>query len=149
MGLIINKQTTLYDELIVDSIYIRLYFRFSLDSKLIHITYFPYLSKESFKANPNNMIKLSFNLNRSSDLTLEYDRETDGVDILMLVHDAIKASLSTDVIKEVDSLNIDGSVKVDDQGVPVKEDVIVRDKFVDDASITNDLLTKVVIKKII
>jgi len=122
MALIINKQVTLYDELVIDSFYIRLYFRFSLDGKSLHITYFPYLSKESFEANADNIVRFSFNLDRSTDLTIGYNREKDGVDILNVVHEAIKKSLSTDITQEID-----------------EEIVVVREKFTDAANITNTL----------
>ena len=128
MALTINKQVTLFDELVIDSFYVRLHFRFSLDCKSLHITYFPYISKESFKANPDNIIKLSFNLERSTDLTIGYDRERDGVDILMLVTEAIKTSLSTDKVEEID-----------------EEEVIVKEKFTDVANIINDLSAEVII----
>jgi len=133
MALIINKQVTLYDELVIDSFYVRLYFRSSLDGKSLHITYFPYLSKESFKANADNNIKFSFNLNRGTDLTIDYDRKKDGVDILNIVHEAIKKSLSTDITEEVDT------GEVDEHGNPIIEIVVVREKFTDVGNITNDL----------
>lgn len=136
MALILNKQVTLYDELVIHNFYVRLYFRFSLDGKSLHITYFTYLSKESFKANPDNNIKFSFNLNRGTDLTIDYDREKDGVDILMLVTEAIKKSLSTDITKEVDTGEVDENEK------PITEIVVVREKFTDVANITNDLSAK-------
>jgi hypothetical protein len=100
MALLIEKNTEILGGMIIPSIYMRIGYKVKPDGKEIFSNSINYISKESYKSDKTNNFLLS---ELKDGMIIPYNRDIDGEDILLIVHDKWKEFLSTDktAIKQV------------------------------------------------
>ena len=135
MALLINKNLNLFGSLDVSTLYVR----FKLDYVPAGIEIYThadtYVSREAYDNNAaqNRLIVDGV----PQVLVLGYDRNVDGTDILVVVHDKFKDFLSTDIYEDVPVLDPSTGEPTYDPstGLPITESVITVPKFAQDSSI--------------
>ena len=128
MGLKISKQVKALG-IDLSQLYCRLHIRFYFPGDKVDVWVQTYATKEAFKEDERNHFLID---GISRQYQFDYDRERDGVDILLFCHEKIKTLLSTDVVKQQETADKEGKV--------ITKEVIVRERFADPEQIVIDLI---------
>lgn len=135
MALLIDRTTNVLGNIQIPQVYIRLLVGYGPAGSPLSVELKPYSSKESYESGENNTFELDgVQLFRN----FSYDRDIDGIDILLIAHDKVKEALSTDIIENLPVLDPStGNPQYDSStGELITEPVITVPKFAQDSSIS-------------
>ena len=136
MALLIEKQTQIYNDIDVSSLYVRFRLDYDIQGDSVYVFSKVFSSKSSYLADHNVPgIQIA---GIPSILEIEYDRSTDGYDLLTVAHNKFKDYLSTDIIESVPVLDPSTGEQTYDPstGDLITEEVISVPKFAMDSSIS-------------
>jgi len=120
MALLINKNINILGGITINQIYLRLEYFVDLSGKIISCNVNPYFNKDSYLNSPReNVINIP-------EIPLTYNLHYDSSygDILTFLHISVKTDLSTDVFKNVTTLDLSTNSYVTNS-------VLAKPKFVD------------------
>jgi hypothetical protein len=134
MALLINRNTNILGNLVIPEIYVRLYIVLHFDGKTLEINTVSYSSKDTYLSGGiNNGFKVS---GIPDYLKFQYDRSTDGIDLLTVAHDKLKTYLSNDMIYNEAVLDPStNKYQFDGEGNLITREVTIN-KFAQDSSIS-------------
>jgi hypothetical protein len=135
MALLINKNVTVLGDIDLSQLYVRLEVNYGPEGTPLAVESRAYASKVAYEYNSQrNVIYLDQVTRR---MEFEYNRETDGTDVLGIAHNKVKTLLSTDIIEPVPVLDPStGDPTYDPStGELITEDVVTIPKFAQDSSI--------------
>lgn len=135
MALLIDRTTKVLGNIEIPQVYIRLLVGYGPAGSPLTVELKPYSSKESYDSGPNNTFDLE---GVQLFQNFSYDRDIDGIDILLIAHNKVKEALSTDIIENLPVLDPStGEFQYDPStGDLITESVITAPKFAQDSSIS-------------
>ena len=132
MALLIDTSISIMG-LTTNQLYLRLNYSADIFGKTINCSINPYFNKAAFISSYNENVLRIPGLKTS--YTIYYDRKSDGIDLLTIIHDVIKKELSTDVYRKVTTGQSDpstGQLLLDPlTNQPYVKDVLVKAKLAD------------------
>jgi len=109
MALLIKKPIQILGGITINELYLRFFYSLDFGGKSVHVAVQKYVSSDAYHSNNDaNSVKIS---GINDQYTINYDRGTDGVDLLAIIHDKISSILSTPKTQKIQ--------KKDDSGNPV------------------------------
>lgn len=130
MAILINKDIRLNEDLITPQIYIRLDYKMGQDGSFIKVGLKHYTSKNSYLARNKYRVFLT---DLPNFLSIYYDRNTHGVDILDHIHNEIREVLSNDAYEHGVKLRdpSTGQYVRDEFNNIVKDSIFIKERFCD------------------
>jgi len=140
MALLIDKTIEIFPGVTIPQAYLRLEYSVNRYGKALSCNIVSYSSRESYSQEKNGGPKSSISSSRELPGFLEfsYDSSIDGLDILVVLHDKVKTSLSTEVLETVALRDPStGQILTDPStGDVLTEEVVKIPKFAMDSSIS-------------
>jgi len=136
MALLIEKSVQILGGIQINEFYARIGYYADKSGKIISANISCYYNKDSYLSDPNsNIIKISGFVEGP---IYNYDRESDGDNILLFLHEKIKEEISTDIYKSEPIIDPStGNPDIDPStGEILYEEVLVKPKFVDEEDIS-------------
>lgn len=99
MAILINKDIRLNEDLITTQLYGRINYKVRDDGKELEVHMRYYTSKNSYLSTNSHHVRIK-GLNNS--FLIPYDRNVDGVDVLLFIHKYIINYLTSDTVVEFD-----------------------------------------------
>ena len=136
MALLINKDLTVFGDIDLTQLYVRLTVSYGPEGEPIVVQADSFSSKNAYTLNAYGN---KFNVDGiNPPYVITYNRETDGSDVLGYAHNQVKSILSTDTMKDVPVLDPSTGLPTYDPstGEPITEEVVDVPKFAQDSSIS-------------
>lgn len=135
MALLIEKNLTVLG-LDLSQVYVRFQIQYDVEGNLVYAFSKSFPSQSAYAEDPKSR---GLKVDGIRDIyALNYDRSTDGSDLLTAIHNKIKTELSTDVYEESPVFDPSTGDPILDPstGDPVTEEVLATPKFAMDSSIS-------------
>jgi len=135
MAILIKKQTEILGNINVNELYLRFDLFYDVNGEKVNVTTHVYPSKSAYDLNSyNNSIHVN---GIADDMTYNYNRSNDGVDLLLAMHNKIRETLTTDRMKTINLTDPStGNYLLDPStGNLLTEEIISKYKFAEDSSI--------------
>jgi len=104
MALLVTKQLQYSSEIVISGLYIRFEYKVNQNGDKIQIASTVYPDKSTYLTNPWFVLK---NIGVNKFLTVDYNREVNGDDVLLFVHNKFIDLLTTDKYKDTESIDPD------------------------------------------
>ena len=135
MALLINKNETIFGDIQISQVYLRLTVSYGPEGETLIVQADPYSSKNAFQLSTFNKFYIQ---QMSAPYIITYDRVTNGSDILTYAHDTIKSILTTDITHDTPVLDPSTGEPTYDPstGEPITEETVITPKYAMDSSIS-------------
>ena len=135
MALLIDKNETVLGDIDLTQLYIRLTVSYGPEGEPIVVNADTFSSKNAYTL--NSFLNKFYVQGINPPYVFDYNRETDGADLLVYAHNQVKSVLSTDTMKDVPVLDPSTGEPTYDPstGLPITEEVLDVPKFAQDSSI--------------
>jgi len=129
MALLISKEVSIVGGVTVPQLYIRLFLTMDYNGNNIYVNTETYISKDAYLNGQNNSIRIP---EIPDSKIFKYDRNNDGIDVLLVAHNKLITLLSTDeMLKFPKTDPSTGEYILDTNKNIIMDEVISNTKFVE------------------